>query len=75
MIKSTLGTVVLKARAIQIYGEITNEGRAGDNVGIQLEGLSTNKIRRGFVCGNLYDDPPHEVKQITAQVYMYLCAF
>lgn len=38
-------------------------------MGIQLEGLSTNKIRRGFVCGNLYDDPPHEVKQITAQVY------
>ncbi|XP_061172013.1 elongation factor 1-alpha 1-like [Saccostrea echinata] len=56
------------ARAIQIFGEVTNEGRAGDNVGIQFEGLTTNKVKRGYVCGNLYDDPPREAKQITAQI-------
>lgn len=59
-------------RAIQIFGEISNEGRAGDNVGIQLEGMTTNKVKRGYMCGNLYDDPPREAKQITAQVTMCL---
>ncbi|XP_052058785.1 elongation factor 1-alpha 2-like [Mytilus californianus] len=57
-----------KVRAVQVFREVMDEARPGDNVGIQIENYTLKDIRKGDVCGDTCDDPPQSVTQFTAQI-------
>ncbi|VDI64108.1 elongation factor 1-alpha [Mytilus galloprovincialis] len=57
-----------KVRAVQVFREVMDEARPGDNVGIQIENYTLKDIRKGDVCGDTCDDPPQAVTQFTAQI-------
>ena len=63
-----------QVRAVQLFREVVDEGQTGDNVGLQLEGVTLNDVKRGDVCGDAYDDPPQNVEHFTAQV-LYIMTF
>lgn len=56
---------------MQVFREVMDEARPGDNVGIQIENYTLKDIRKGDVCGDTCDDPPQAVTQFTAQVYLH----
>jgi len=55
---------------VQVFREVMDEARLGDNIGIQIENLTLKDIRKGYVCGDTSDDPPQAITQFTAQVNM-----
>ena len=59
---------IIQVRAVQVFREVMDEARPGDNVGIQIENYTLKDIRKGDVCGDTSDDPPQSVTQFTAQV-------
>jgi len=44
------------------------EAIPGDNVGFSVKGLSVKDVKRGFVCGDVKNDPPVETENFVAQV-------
>ncbi len=48
-------------KSIEIHGEMADKGFPGDIVGFNTMGISFRDLRRGYVCGEVKDDPPQEV--------------
>ncbi len=56
-----------EVKTIEMHHEEIPEAVPGDNVGVNMRGVSKNDIRRGDVAGPL-DNPPTVVKTFTAQI-------
>ena len=44
------------------------EAQPGDNVGLNVRGVSVKDVRRGFVCFDANNDPAREALSFTAQI-------
>ena len=60
--------VSTEVKSIEMHHESLPEAIPGDNVGFNVKNLSIKDIRRGFVCGNIKNDPPKECENFLAQV-------
>ena len=51
-----------------MHHEQLPEAGPGDNVGFNVKNVSVSDIKRGFVCGNVKENPPIECASFTAQM-------
>jgi len=56
-----------ECKTIEMHHEQLSQAIPGDNVGVNLRGISKNEIRRGDVAGPT-SDPPSVAKSFTAQI-------
>jgi len=61
------GGVTGEVKTIEMHHEQINEAMPGDNVGVNMRGLSKNEVRRGDVAGPV-NDPPTVAKSFKAQI-------
>jgi elongation factor 1-alpha len=61
------GGVVGEVKTIEMHHEQLQKAVPGDNIGINVRGVSKNDIRRGDVAGPV-DNPPKVAKSFTAQI-------
>jgi elongation factor 1-alpha len=60
--------VETEVKSVEMHHESIPEAIPGDNVGFNVKGLSVKDIKRGYVCGDVKNDPPREVESFLAQV-------
>jgi elongation factor 1-alpha len=60
--------VETEVKSVEMHHESIPEAIPGDNVGFNVKGLSIKDIKRGYVCGDVKNDPPREVEEFLAQV-------
>ena len=61
------GGITAEAKTIEMHHEQIAQAVPGDNVGVNVRGISKNDIRRGDVAGPT-DNPPTVAKSFTAQI-------
>jgi elongation factor 1-alpha len=64
---STPGGIIGEIKSIEMHHENIPKAEPGDNVGVNIRGVSKNDIRRGDVAGHP-DKPPTVAKTFTAQI-------
>jgi len=57
-----------EVKSIEMHHEVLEQAVPGDNIGFNVKGIAVNQLKRGFVCGDLKNDPPYEAKSFDAQV-------
>jgi len=57
-----------EVKSVEMHHEQLQEAVPGDNVGFNVKGLAVNQLKRGFVAGDVKNDPPMECEDFTAQV-------
>jgi len=57
-----------EVKSIEMHHEKIEQAQPGDNIGFNVKNLAVNLIRRGYVCGDMKNDPPKAVEKFTAQV-------
>jgi len=62
------GGVSSEVKTVEMYHSSLNQATPGDNVGFNLRGVSVKDIRRGYVAGDVKNDPPLETESFVAQV-------
>jgi len=67
-VKLSPGNITAKVKAMEEHHQDLPEAIAGVCVGLNLEDVSLNDIRRGMVAGNLTDNPPVAVKSFVAMI-------
>jgi len=60
--------VTSEVKSVEMHHESIPEAGPGDNVGFNVKNLSTQDIKRGFVCGDVKNDPPMETASFVAQM-------
>ncbi|MCD6571817.1 MAG: translation elongation factor EF-1 subunit alpha [Thermoplasmata archaeon] len=61
------GGVIGEVKTIEMHHEQLDKAVPGDNIGVNIRGVSKNDIRRGDVAGPV-DKPPKVAKSFTAQI-------
>jgi len=61
-------TVQAEVKSIEMHHEQVQEAYPGDNVGFNIRNVSVKDIKRGYVAGDVKNDPPTGVEDFTAQV-------
>jgi elongation factor 1-alpha len=57
-----------QVKSIEMHHTAIEQAVPGDNIGFNVKGLSIKQLKRGFVAGEVKNDPPKEAKDFTAQV-------
>lgn len=57
-----------EVKSVEMHHEALTEAKPGDNVGFNVKSLSVKDIKRGYVAGELKNDPPQKTIKFTAQV-------
>jgi len=57
-----------EVKSIEMHHEQIPEAAPGDNIGFNIKSISVKQIRRGFVAGDVKNDPPAGVESFQAQV-------
>jgi elongation factor 1-alpha len=57
-----------EVKSIEMHHEQVAEAIPGDNIGFNVKNVSVKDIRRGFVCGDVKNDPPVGCDDFLAQV-------
>jgi len=57
-----------EVKSIEMHHEQIPEAAPGDNIGFNIKSISVKQIRRGFVAGDIKNDPPAGVECFQAQV-------
>lgn len=57
-----------EVKSIEMHHEALVQAVPGDNIGFNVKNLSVKDIRRGYVAGDIKNDPPMESGDFTAQV-------
>lgn len=57
-----------EVKSIEMHHQALEQALPGDNIGFNVKGIAVNQLKRGFVCGELKNDPPHETKTFDAQI-------
>jgi len=62
------GNLLSEVKTVEMHHTALTEAIPGDNVGFSVKGLSVKDVKRGFVCGDVKNDPPVETESFVAQV-------
>jgi elongation factor 1-alpha len=57
-----------EVKSIEMHHEQVAEAIPGDNIGFNVKNVSVKDVRRGFVCGDVKNDPPVGCDDFLAQV-------
>jgi len=57
-----------EVKSIEMHHEQMTKAEPGDNIGFNVKGLASTDIRRGYVCGDVSNDPPLGAEDFTANV-------
>lgn len=57
-----------EVKSIEMHHEQVAQAAPGDNIGFNIKNVAVKDIRRGFVCGDVKNDPPTGVDDFLAQV-------
>jgi len=57
-----------EVKSIEMHHEQILEATPGDNIGFNVKNIAVKDIKRGFVCGDVKNDPPVGVDDFLAQV-------
>ncbi|QPG76507.1 translation elongation factor EF-1 alpha [Brettanomyces nanus] len=61
--------VTSEVKSVEMHHEtLVNGGTPGDNVGFNVKNVSVKEIKRGYVAGDVKNDPPKGCTSFTAQV-------
>jgi len=60
--------ITTEVKSIEMHHEQVAEATPGDNIGFNIKNVSVKDIRRGFVCGDVKNDPPVGCDDFLAQV-------
>lgn len=60
--------VTTEVKSVEMHHEQLTEAVPGDNVGFNVKNVAVKDIRRGFVCGDVKNDPPKGCASFNAQV-------
>lgn len=57
-----------EVRSIEMHHESIPEALPGDNVGFNVKNISVKDVKRGYVCGDVKNDPPAKCNSFDAKV-------
>jgi len=57
-----------EVKSIEMHHESIPEAAPGDNIGFNIKSIAVKQLRRGFVAGDIKNDPPAGVECFQAQV-------
>jgi len=60
--------ITTEVKSIEMHHEQMPEANPGDNIGFNVKGIPVKDLRRGYVCGDVSNDPPRGVNDFVAQV-------
>jgi len=60
--------ITTEVKSIEMHHEQVAEATPGDNIGFNIKNVAVKDIRRGFVCGDVKNDPPVGCDDFLAQV-------
>jgi len=62
------GGVSNEVKSVEMHHTALVEGVPGDNIGFNVKNISVKDIKRGYVAGDIKNDPPQETADFYAQV-------
>lgn len=57
-----------EVKSVEMHHEQLEQAVPGDNVGFNVKGVAVKDLKRGYVCGDVKNDPPKGTKTFEAQV-------
>jgi elongation factor 1-alpha len=60
--------VTTEVKSIEMHHEQISEAKPGDNIGFNVKNVSVKDIKRGYVCGDVKNDPPVGCDDFLAQI-------
>jgi elongation factor 1-alpha len=60
--------VTTEVKSIEMHHEMLQKAGPGDNIGFNVKGIPVKDLKRGYVCGDVRNDPPKGVSDFIAQV-------
>jgi len=60
--------IVSEVRSIEMHHDKMEGAEPGDNIGFNVRGVAMSELKRGYVCGQLENDPPKECESFTANI-------
>lgn len=60
--------ITTEVKSIEMHHEQMPEAGPGDNIGFNVKGIPVKDLKRGYVCGDVRNDPPKGVSDFQAQV-------
>jgi len=57
-----------EVKSIEMHHETLEQAIPGDNIGFNIKNIPVKDLKRGFVCGDVKNDPPRQVDEFKAQV-------
>jgi elongation factor 1-alpha len=62
------GGITTEVKSVEMHHEALTQASPGDNVGFNVKNVAVKDLRRGYVCGDVKNDPPMETESFNAQV-------
>jgi len=62
------GGLTTEVKSIEMHHEQVPRAEPGDNIGFNVKNVAVKDIHRGYVAGNVKQDPPKAASSFTAQV-------
>jgi len=62
------GGITTECKSVEMHHEALEQATPGDNVGFNVKNVSVKDLRRGYVAGDVKNDPPAETESFNAQV-------
>jgi len=65
--------IISEVGSIEMHHKIIELAEPGYNVGFNVKGIASNKLKAGYVCGDLKKDPPREALSFVSQIIVLKC--
>jgi len=60
--------VTTEVKSIEMHHEQMDKAEPGDNIGFNVKGIAVKDLKRGYVCGDVSNDPPVGCENFTANI-------
>jgi elongation factor 1-alpha len=60
--------VTTEVKSIEMHHEQMDKAEPGDNIGFNVKGVAVKDLKRGYVCGDVSNDPPVGCENFTANI-------
>jgi elongation factor 1-alpha len=60
--------ITTEVKSIEMHHEQMPKAEPGDNIGFNIKGIAATDLKRGYVCGDVSNDPPVGCDDFTANV-------
>jgi len=60
--------ITTEVKSIEMHHEQMEKAEPGDNIGFNIKGVAVKDLKRGYVCGEVSNDPPVGCENFTANI-------